>query len=216
MAYIVAIGQLLEKMCLPASNEAHEEFISSLVFPYLAFAFHILPHCESAQPVDEQIARIMTNNLLNVEVIKVFKQDHKTQVLRHYLTSQVAIHSKLTKETIASALVVAFGDEETKPILTDKDVLPLLNDLRDKFQKQTTAVNQLEILLEALSQIRVDNDQHLLPVVLDLIKTVSRMSLENLSLFYLVELCSQLCISITRRAKTDLKIVSQAISDVLH
>lgn len=33
--YIASIGQLIEKMAMSKSNDAHEEFISSLVFPYL-------------------------------------------------------------------------------------------------------------------------------------------------------------------------------------
>ncbi len=39
--YIANIGSLIEKMALSKSNDAHEEFISSLVFPYLHFTFGI-------------------------------------------------------------------------------------------------------------------------------------------------------------------------------
>jgi hypothetical protein len=40
--FVSEIGALIQKMCSQRSNDANEEFISSLLFPYLSFVFSIV------------------------------------------------------------------------------------------------------------------------------------------------------------------------------
>lgn len=202
--YISAIGSLIEKMCIPTSNDAHEEFISSLAFPFLNFGFHILSSEQGSQflKLEEQIARIMKSDLFTFEVMKLLKQEHKTQVLKYYIQSQIQFQSKLYKREVQEALITLFGgdNEEKRLTLSDKDVLPIINDLKEKLFKQNDlsrpSVNQLEVLLEVLTQVKVSNDVTLLQPMLDIIQILSKLSLEDPTLFYLIELCSQQCISI--------------------
>lgn len=40
--YLANIGSLIQKMSTARYNEAHDEFISSLIFPYLTFTFSLV------------------------------------------------------------------------------------------------------------------------------------------------------------------------------
>ena len=74
-----------------------------------------------------------------------------------------------------------------------------MNDLIEKLNKSKDISghisSQLEIVMETLTQIRVKNEVNLLPSILDIIMKISKMSeSSDLNIFYLIEICVQLCI----------------------
>jgi hypothetical protein len=55
-------------------------------------------------------------------------------------------------------------------------------------------INQLEVVLETLTQVRVSNEVNLMEDILDIVMILGRRS--NDGSIYLIELCVQLCIQI--------------------
>jgi hypothetical protein len=57
--YIAQIGSLIQKMCSQRNNDANEEFVSSLIFPYLTFVFQqVTPESQLPIIIEEQLVKI--------------------------------------------------------------------------------------------------------------------------------------------------------------
>jgi hypothetical protein len=63
-------------MTAPQSNDAHEEFISSLVFPYLSFLFALRAHSQLPLSLEEIVLSLF-KNLTAAKVLRLLKQDNK-------------------------------------------------------------------------------------------------------------------------------------------
>lgn len=84
--YIAELGSLIQKMCSQRNNEANEEFVSSLIFPYLTFVFQ-QARPESRYPIiiEEQLVTIFESNLLKAESLKRFKVENTISIMKFYV-----------------------------------------------------------------------------------------------------------------------------------
>jgi hypothetical protein len=155
--YIANIGSLIEKMALSKSNDSHEEFISSLVFPYLHFIFN-LKTSEAALPnnIEAQVTSIFEWNLLRADILKQLKQEHTISILKLYVQSQVTVFSKILRQRIRDTLVQQTQVEAgNMQILNDKHVMTIIIDAKEKLAKakdiEGEVITHLEIVLETLT-----------------------------------------------------------------
>ena len=73
-------------MCSQRNNDANEEFVSSLIFPYLTFVFQLVtPESHLPIIIEEQLVAIFESNLLKAESLKGFKVENTVNIMKFYV-----------------------------------------------------------------------------------------------------------------------------------
>jgi hypothetical protein len=92
--YLAMIGSLISKIANQTNNDAQEELLSSLVFPYLDQVFSHADNNHLPEILEKQISTILKETLLRGEILNKLKSEHKYHSLKIYLNSQLKIVSK--------------------------------------------------------------------------------------------------------------------------
>ena len=93
-------------MCSQKNNDANEEFISSLLFPYLTFVFQLVtPDIPLPITIEESVAAIFGQILFKAETLKHLKVENTVNVMRLYVQSQLHLFSKILRQRIRDILI---------------------------------------------------------------------------------------------------------------
>lgn len=150
--------------------------------------------------LEQQLTSVFEQNLLRRDILKSLKSEHVVTILKIYVQSQLTVHSKLFRQKIRDTLVQQANLDQGNNlhVLSDKHVSPIIIDAKEKLSKtkqvDQSVINQLEVVLETLTQVRVSNEVNLMEDILDIVMILGRRS--NEGSIYLIELCVQLCIQI--------------------
>ncbi|TNV87638.1 hypothetical protein FGO68_gene2900 [Halteria grandinella] len=220
--YLISIGNLISKIAQTGANDTREELISSLVYPYLQFALNSASAHELSQSFEEQIQLVLEGAVLKGDILGKLRTEHKTQALRLYVQSQLHIRSKQFRQQLRAKLISQASREDEAPaIINDKDVSPLFVDIKDKIIKQKDVspqtISYLEAILETLIQLKVQNEQQLLPSILHIITILSKRT-QSENVFYIIELCVLASIQILQSAsklKTEAAQTLQLVTGIL-
>jgi hypothetical protein len=136
--------------------------------------------------------------LLRSDILKSIKLENGVTVMKLYVQSQMILFSKVIRQRIRDTLINQTQTDGTSiQVLSDKHLSPIIIDAKDKLSKSkdidSHIITQLEVVLETLTQIRVQNEVNLMEDILDIVMILGRRS-QNHGSIYLIELCVQLCI----------------------
>jgi len=97
---------LIQKMCSQKNNDANEEFISSILFPFLTFVFQLVtPELPLSINIEESVASIFEQILFKADTLKQLKVENTINVMRLYVQSQLHLFSKILRQRIRDTLI---------------------------------------------------------------------------------------------------------------